>query len=167
MPKLPSKAQKEIENTEEGTDSYLLPDGRYAARLIKVEERTSNSSGSAYWVWEFDALHDEDGKRKAGRQWYNTFPHSTKDYPKQQFKALYAALGYSLDSDTDEMIGEWVVLRLGTEVQTAGARAGQKVNRVLGVAEFESDEWDFDPDEVPAAAAAAATSSASGSDDSF
>ncbi|HEU5046110.1 MAG TPA: hypothetical protein VFT75_18465 [Nocardioidaceae bacterium] len=153
MPKLPGKVAKEVENAEAMSGGFLLPAGRYAARLRSVTEREGDEH--PYWVWEFEALHDESGTRHPGRQWNNT---SLSPKSRGFLKATFEAFGYSADSDTDEMIGEWVVLYLGQETQSQGKNAGQQRNVVQRLAEFDADEWDFDPDDVGTAEPAGASS---------
>ena len=146
MPKLNEKLRGEVEKSKAwsgGGGSPLLEQGRYAGRLFKVDERMA--SGNARfdsWSWEFRHLHDENGDEQRGRQWYNT---SLSPNTRGQFKGIFDALGYSLDSDTDEMVGEWAVLYVSQEVAQQGKKAGQTVNRVTGISEFNPNEWDFDP----------------------
>lgn len=155
MPKLNKKQAKAVSEAESG--SFLLEPGRYAGRLKSVTER----EGREYpqWSWEFEALHDEDGKRKAGRQWVNT---SLSPKAAWKVKEVFEALGYTTDSDTDEMIGEWAVLTVTQEIAEQGKYQGQTVNRVQTVAEFDPDDWPFDPDEVEAT-----TGSSDGDGDDF
>jgi hypothetical protein len=144
MPKLPKKIQKEVDKTEAwgvGGGGFLLDEGRYAARLKAVT--VGQGLKGEYWAFEWSKLHDEEGKEHRGRQWDNV----SLSVPGKM-KQVFEGLGFSVDSDTDEMIGEWAVLHLTQEVQTQGKRAGQTVNRIVGVTEFDPDEWDFDPDAV-------------------
>ena len=146
MPKLSKKQAKEVEKAEAwgvGGGGFLLPEGRYAARLKAVT--TGQGPAGTYWAFEYSKLHDEEGQEQRGRQWENV---SLSEKAKGKMKSVFDAFGYSTDSDTDEMIGEWVVLHLGQEVATQGKRAGQTVNRILGVTAFDEDEWPFEPDEV-------------------
>ena len=144
MPKLSKKAAKEVEKAEAwgvGGGGYLLPEGRYAARLKAVT--VGQGPKGEYWAFEWSKLHNEDGEEQRGRQWDNVSLGV-----KGKLAQVFQGLGYSPDSDTDEMIGEWAVIHLAQEVATQGKRAGNTVNRIIGVTEFDPDEWDFDPDEV-------------------
>lgn len=144
MPKLDKKAQKVVEEAEEwGVGGFLLDEGRYAARLKDVTVHQGRAG--EYWTWEFEHLHNEEGEPQRGRQWHNT---SMSPKAAGNLKQVFNAFGYSSDSDTDEMIGEWVVLHLGIEVQEQGKRAGQQVNRIQGLAPFVAEDWDFDTDAV-------------------
>lgn len=147
MPKLNKIQQKTVDKAEAwGDGSYApLDPGRYAGRLAKVESKQGNAG--EYWSWEFEAIHDTEGNAKPGRLW-----HTTSLSPKSagNLKATFDAFGYSTDSDTDEMIGEWAVLTVDIEIASQGKRSGQRVNRVRGLSAFDADEFDFDPDDVPA-----------------
>lgn len=165
MPKLNKKIAKEVEESQAMSGGFLLDEGRYAARLRKVTEEPGDEY--PYWVWEFDGIHDESGASHPGRQWNNT---SLSPKSRGFMKATFEAFGYSADSDTDEMIGEWVVLYIGQERQTQGRNAGQLRNYVIRLAEFDPDEWDFDPNEVPKSEdkePAAAGAGAKGGGDDF
>lgn len=152
MPKLNKTQQKTVDKAEAWGDGSFSPldPGRYAARLSKVESR--QGPAGEYWSWEFEAIHDTEGNAKPGRLW-----HTTSLSPKSagNLRATFDAFGYSTDSDTDEMIGEWVTLAVDIEIAGQGKRAGQRVNRVRGLSEFEADEFDFDTDDVPATVASA------------
>jgi len=140
MPKLNKKQASEVEKAEAASGSFLLPEGRYAAQLLKVEEKEGNEY--PYWVWQFGNLHNKAGELVPGRQWNNT-SLSPKSFGF--LKATFEAFGYTTDSDTDEMVGEWVTLYLVQEPIAKGPRAGQLRNSVQSVFEFDGDEYDFDP----------------------
>lgn len=144
MPRLNTKTAKAVDKAEAAGGSYLLPEGRYAARLNSVTEKPGNVA--PYWVWEFVDLHDSEGVKRPGKQWNNT---SLSDKSLGFLKATFEAFGYTTDSDTDEMIGEWVVLYLTQEPIGAGPKAGQLRNNVQSLSEFVPGEWDFDPEDLP------------------
>lgn len=146
MPKLNKKVAQETAQAEAwGSGPRLLPEGRYAGRLLSVEERDGNEFPQ--WSWRFTQLHNEEGESFGGSQFLNT---SLSPKARGGLKAAFDAFGYTTDSDTEEMLGEWAVLHITQEVAQQGKRAGQTVNRVQSVAEFVPDDWDFDPDTVPA-----------------
>ena len=144
MPKLKATLAKKVNAAEAATGSYLLPEGRYAARLLAVEQR--EGAKGPYWRWEFGDLHDAEGDKKAGKQWHNT---SLSEAALGFLKATFEAFGYTTESDTDEMIGEWVVLHLVQEQIPTGKRAGEMTNRIQGLFPFVEDDFDFDPAELP------------------
>lgn len=159
MPKL-DEQQQQVTDQAEGF--RLLEPGLYAARLQKVEEKPGTEAKQ--WSWEFGAIHDLDGERHPGRQWVNT---SLSPKAAWKMKEVFDALGYSVDSATEEMIGEWAVLVIEQHVAEKGRKAGKLVNGVQEVRAFDAAEWPFDPAEVPAAspAEAAAAAAAGGGDD--
>ena len=142
MPKLSAKVAKSVDSAEAAGGSYLLPEGRYAAQLKQVNQKDGNEY--PYWVWEFENLHDEEGNKKPGRQWNNT---SLSPKSLGFLKSTFEAFGYTSDSDTDEMVGEWVVLYLVQETVSRGPKAGNLRNSVQSLSEFNPAEWDFDPAE--------------------
>jgi hypothetical protein len=151
VPKLEKKIAKSVDEAEAASGSYLLPEGRYAAQLLKVDEKEGQEY--PYWTWEYGNLHDKAGEAKPGRQWNNT-SLSPKSFGF--LKATFEAFGYTTDSDTEEMIGEWVVLYLVQEPINKGPRTGQLRNAVQSVFEFDPDEFDFDPSSFTAEKAKAA-----------
>ena len=155
MPKLTAKVAKSVDSAEAASGSFLLPEGRYAAQLKSVNQKDGNEY--PYWVWEFENLHDSEGNKKPGRQWNNT---SLSPKSLGFLKATFEAFGYTSDSDTDEIVGEWVVLYLVQETVARGPKAGNLRNSVQSLSEFNPNEWDFDPEE-------AATVAAESSDDEY
>lgn len=145
MPKLKSTVAKKVNAAEAATGSYLLPEGRYAARLQEVVQKEGQKA--PYWRWEFSDLHDAEGDKKPGKQWHNT---SLSEAALGFLKATFEAFGYTTDSDTDEMVGEWVVLHLTQEQIPTGARAGEMTNRIQSIHPFDEDDFDFDPTDLPA-----------------
>lgn len=163
MPKLDRKTAQKVETSEEwGTGRSLLPEGRYAVRLMKVEERPGNVAPQ--WSWWLTQPHDETGKKYSGTLFLNT---SLSEKALGRLKQVFHAFGYSFDSDTDEMIGEWVGVYVTQEVQTQGANAGKTRNEIQYLFEFEPDEWDFDPESVPADQDRSSAATGAADDDSF
>lgn len=156
MPKLTAKVAKSVDAAEAMGGSFLLPEGHYAAQLKSVDQKDGNEY--PYWVWTFENLHDSEGNKKPGRQWNNT---SLSPKSLGFLKATFEAFGYTADSDTDEMIGEWVVLYLVQDTVGKGPKAGQLRNQVQSLSEFDPGEWEFDPEEASTA------SGNSGSDDEY
>lgn len=144
MPKLDKKLQGTVDAAEAVSGDFEpLAPGRYIGTLSAVTAKNS-ANGNPMWVWEFTDISNMDGEKQPGRQWYNTMlpggkmpAGSTKDkwetsqrLSAGRLKAAFEAFGYSLDSDTDEMLGEKVVLVIGIDTINKGERAGQRTNRV-------------------------------------
>lgn len=155
MPKLNAKLKKKVEKAEPVTGEFEpLKPGKYIATLSEVEAKNS-AAGNPMWVAEFTDVEDLDGDRVPGRQWYNlNLP--TSDTPPEGYakgeekwvqyqrmcegrlKSFFEAFGYTVDSDTDEMIGDQCVLIVGVRTIQTGERAGQRTNSVNGVAALDS-----------------------------
>lgn len=158
MPKLAAKDRKKVEVAEATSGDFEpLRPGKYLATLDEVEAKTS-SNGNPMWVAQFTDLHNSRGEKQPGRQWYNlnlpTSPTPPEDYPKSKekweqyqdlcagrIKAFFEAFGFTVDSDTDEMVGEQVILTVGVRTIDKGQRAGEKTNQVNGVAALDSVSW--------------------------
>lgn len=163
MPKLSAKHRKAVKKAEAVSSEFqpLVP-GKYVAELSGVEAKMSGN-GNPMWVAEFVEIHNLDGEKQPGRQWYNlnlpTTDEPPADYEKGEekwlqyqrlcegrLKAFFEAFGYTEDSDTDEMIGDRVVLQIGVRTIQNGARAGEKTNSVNGVAPLDSVNFESDED---------------------
>lgn len=162
MAKLNAKDRKKVNKAEavKGGFEPLKP-GKYTAVLDDVETKVSGN-GNAYWNCVFTKIQDMDGESKPGKQWYMLMLPADKmpeDYEKGQekwdqyqslsagrIKAFFEAFGYDPDTDTDDMIGDRVVLQIGIQTIQQGNRAGEKTNRVNGVFPLPED-FDVDGDE--------------------
>lgn len=158
MPKLAARDRKVVENAEP-TGFKPLPPGKYIATLSKVEAKTS-AAGNPTWSAEFNEIHDLEGNRQPGRLWYNLnlpvdkmpanyTPRSSSKSPEEawaifqnisasRLKDFFEAFGYTVDSDTDEMIGEKCVLVVGVGTVQRGPRTGEETNQVNGVQPLDS-----------------------------
>lgn len=171
MPKLAAKVRKQAEAASAVTGGFEpITPGKYIATLKSVEAKTSNA-GNPMWTAEFEDIHSMDGEKQPGRQWYNlnlpTTPEPPEGYTKGEekwkqyqglcagrLKGFFEAFGYTVDSDTDEMIGERCVIQIGIRTIQNGARAGERTNTVEGIfpyngegdglAEFASKDKDGD-----------------------
>ncbi len=124
MPKL-TDAQATAASESEVKDFSPLPDGRYEVKLVKVTTSAKpGASGHHYWECEF--VVDQDGVRKA-KLWTNV---SLAPDAAFRVKEFFTALGFTLDSDTDEMIGERCIAGVVTEVQEQGKNAGKERNAI-------------------------------------
>lgn len=152
MPKLPSKIAKQAENADPVGSFEPLAPGKYLVRLGAVEA-VANNNGSAAWSAEFDRVYNLKGDRQPGRQWYrlnlpvgevgdpapswyNNGQAKWDSYQRMsqgRLRTFFEAFGYTTDSDTDEMLGEWAVASISQRTIQAGARAGQQANQVDGL----------------------------------
>lgn len=164
MPKLAAKDRKKVEKAQAVSGGFEpIKPGKYVATLSVVEAKNS-AAGNPMWVAEFEEIHDLDGERQPGRQWYNlNLPTTTEppaDYkPKGKkskeeswssyqdlcsgrIKAFFEAFGFTVDSDTDELIGERAVIQIGIRTIQNGPKAGEVTNSVNGVASIDSVDFD-------------------------
>ena len=158
MPKLSTAAAKMVDAAEarhdNGGDFEPLAPGRYLAKLAEVSVRDQpNKYGMAMWSAEFQELVSlETESPVPGRQWLNlTLPADPKkgipsnytNGPEKwdkyqalvlgQLKAFFESFGYTVDSDTDELLGEYAVIELGIRTIQSGPREGEKTNEVKGI----------------------------------
>lgn len=146
MPKLNKKTAKAIEETESGGFS-LLENGRYIGKLREVTVKPGKEYD--YWSWEFDNLRaiDDPDTIIPGRQWANT---SLSPKAAFKMKEAFEAFGVPADTDTDELIGEDVILVVGTRTIKEGDRAGEQANQVnnlLPLSDGGEDDGDGDEDD--------------------
>lgn len=159
MPKLSARDRKKVEKSEAvGGGFEPLKPGKYVATLSGVEAKKS-AAGNPMWVAEFDNIHNLDGEKQPGRQWYNLNLPTTDTPPDGyekgaekwaqyqalcagRIKAFFEAFGFTEDSDTDEMIGEQIVLQIGVRTIQNGARVGEATNSVNGVAALDSVDYE-------------------------
>jgi uncharacterized protein YunC (DUF1805 family) len=173
MPKLPKKLATKVKKAEAVTGSgfELLEPGDYVARLSEVEAKLSAQAQNPIWSVVFEDLETLDGQEKPGRQFYNlnlptsdTPPDGWRDDdPKRDdkwvryqrrceglLKGFFESFGYTVDSDTDEMIGDQAVITVGIRTIQKGPRAGERANEVRGVKSLEDvgvDPTDKDEDD--------------------
>lgn len=140
MPKLNKNQQQAVEGAESKAFS-ALPEGRYLATLKDVKVMPGGENGP-YWSWEYSDLIGlsgdvEVGKKAPGRQWVNT---SLTEASAWKMKEVFDAHGYTVDSDTDEMVGEKVVLVISQNVIERGKRKGEIGNNVDRVVAPDEDD---------------------------
>lgn len=145
----------------------LLEPGRYVATLFDVESRYTNA-GDAMWVAVFNEITKiSTGERVPGRQWYNLVLPSTEPMPADyrprnastspekawefknnmaasRLRQFFNAMGYSTDTDTEDMIGDKCVIQISVRTIQSGARKGERTNSVAGVFPLPSDWVDQD-----------------------
>lgn len=166
MPKLAAKDRKKVAKAEAtGGGFEPLEPGKYVGTLEAVEAKVSGA-GNAYWNCVFTDITDLDGNQHPGKQWYMVMlpidtmpddytPKSSKKSPEEawatyqaltagRIKAFFEAFGYTVDSDTDEMVGDKAVLQIGIDTIQKGPKAGQPTNRVNNITSLEKEGLDED-----------------------
>lgn len=165
MPKLAKKMAAKTDKAKPVNGGFEpLPPGKYIATLSKCEAKLS-SAGNPMWSIEFDNIVNLDGEKQPGRQFYNLNLPTTDDAPANytangkvaagsaeaqtkweqyqglchgRLKAFFEAFGYDADSDTDEMIGEQIIIQLGIGTINKGPKMGQSTNQVNGLFTLDS-----------------------------
>ena len=156
MPRLNAALRQMTENAQERSFGPI-PAGKYVARLTAVEAKQSQS-GNPYWNATYQDLEALDGRKQPGSQWLalnppeggpgpeNCRPASPNKPPAgawrarqecaaSRLKSWFHAHGFTVDSDTEEMIGSYAMITVVQETIQRGQRAGQVGNRVTFVEE--------------------------------
>lgn len=157
MPKLSAAAAKMVDAAEarheSGGSFEPLAPGRYLAKLAEVTTVDPNKHGAVVWNAEFQELVSlETGAPAPGRQWLRltlpsdpkkgvpaTYTNGPEKWEKYQamllglLKGFFESFGYTVDSDTDELLGEYAVIELGIRTIQSGPREGEKTNEVKGI----------------------------------
>jgi hypothetical protein len=135
MPKLDPDQRKAVDNVDSSGFALLEP-GRYIGQLVSVTTRPAVSADKfASWSWEFDLTSPESAKGR--KQWANT---SLSPAAAWKVREAFDALGFTTDSDTEEMIGESCALFVIQEEAEYGKKKGQQVNRVEKLAPLDEGE---------------------------
>jgi hypothetical protein len=180
MPKLNSATANQVANEEPinsgGGDYPVLPDGKYLGRLREVTVR--NDGNVPQWSARYDHIHDLGGESQPGSlfanlnlpvgkkgadkpSWYDKTQEKWETYQRMsrgRLAAFFEGMGFTPDSDTDEMVGEWCVLVVGHHTIPTGKNQGKVTNDVNGfeqvpeeledlVQELESNVGGSDSDE--------------------
>lgn len=167
MPKLAKKFAKAVESAEITSGDFpLLDPGFYFVQLGDVEVQEGNYAPRWSATLE-NLINEETGEKASGRQWFNmnvpeegpapaNYPNGDKKWAafqsmsKGQLHGFFEAFGYSTDSDTDEMRGEWAKAKIVIETIQGGNRKGEKTNRVKSLTpvpdDFDASEY-VDADE--------------------
>lgn len=124
MPRLNPALANKVKDS--ATGGFLLPPGRYRARLTEVEAKTA-STGNPMWVWKYEVL---DEGHKGNTQWNNT---TLTDKAFWKVAESFAAFGVDTDTDTDELIGCTATIVVSERIIQSGNRAGQKGNNIDAV----------------------------------
>lgn len=121
MPKLNKETAKKV--GQANSDFEVLPPDTYEARLREVA--TKEGEKAPYWRWEFEI---PEGLPFAGRRlWVNT---SLSEKAAFKLNEAFTAFGVAADTDTDELIGQSVLLSVSQAPISGGARMGELGNNV-------------------------------------
>lgn len=129
---------------------------KFVYKLLEVEEHETQNgpnAGRQNWKWQLQVDTDYHPEIKGGQyatylNVYTAVPEdgnfdTAKDpadalaKAEDRIKRMFTAFGYSVDSDTDELIGEPVVVLVKAEVDE---QYGTKMN-ALKFFELDTDKW--------------------------
>lgn len=143
MPKLnPTKAAEVRKAGEEGSKFVLLPIGKYRVKLEDVESTTTRPKpgereGKPMWIWKFETVSyldgtplDADGNKVdvVGKStWYRTV---IQDNTLWDLDRVFAAFEVEPDTDTDELVGDEIIVVIDQSVITAGKLKGKMGNEI-------------------------------------
>jgi hypothetical protein len=141
MPKLDSNTAQRVQSGADnaGDGNFeVLPEGLYLLRMrgVEVKEVGNNGKepklyGAPMWTWEFEI---PEGQEHAGRRFWtnrilpmdNGYQHA--DFMLSKFVDPFTALGGTIDTDTDELVGKICKGYIVERVIEKGARAGERSN---------------------------------------
>lgn len=143
MPKLDQKQQQQVASAPESGTYGPMPEGIYTVQLKNVAVTSPNGGGDPYWAteWVVQAAVDGDTAYKGRRLFENI---STGEKSAWKMRQFFDAMGYTYDSDTDEMIGEVcqaVVVQRPIEQGKRQGQVGNEIDRWLPIPE---DGWQTD-----------------------
>jgi hypothetical protein len=164
MPKLAAKVKKKVEKAKAVSGEFEpMKPGKYIATLNEVEAKKSNA-GNAMWAVTFSDIESLDGEAQPGRLFTNLMmpidempedykPKSSKKSPEEawetyqdlvngRIKSFFEAFGFTVDSDTDEMIGEKCVVQVGVRTINSGVKKGQQGNEVNAILPLDSVDYE-------------------------
>ena len=123
MPKLNSKQAKQVEEADSSFE--LLEAGVYLASLNAVTEK--KGAAGPYWEWEFVICETDEGEEleRKPKIWENT---SLSEKAIWRLASMFEAFEVPTDTDTEDLLGMYVMVNVGQEVVEGGARAGQLRN---------------------------------------
>ena len=136
MPRLDSQTQEAAAAADAwGNEPIgsLLEEGWYAVSLSEV---TVIGGDNGRWDWVFTDYRDYDmqarevGKPHAGRGWWTT---TTTPESIGKLRATFEAFDATLDTDTDQLLGEDVLVYVVQETARQGKRKGEIVNKISAI----------------------------------
>lgn len=131
MPKLSSDRAKDVRKAgQEGSKFVLLPEGRYVVKLIEVESKDSRK-GDPMWVWHFETVKFLDGETTPATTGKTQRYHTVlTDKALWNLDKVFESFEVEPDTDTDELIGERIVVYINQELITSGKAEGKLGNNI-------------------------------------
>jgi len=126
VPKLNAAIQQQVANAPESGAFGPAPEGIYTVKLRQVEVRGDDNP---YWSTEWEIVADAAGDQTyAKRRLFENISLGEKSAWKM--RQFFDAMGYTYDSDTDEMIGDVCQAVVVQREIEQGKRKGQIGNEI-------------------------------------
>lgn len=123
MAKLNKQKADEVGKSESAGGFDVMEPHTLHYRLRDVDPTRSGEKGP-YWVWEYECVEAPFVGR---RMWNNT---SLSENALGFVKATFEAFDVEPDTDTDELIGQIVKLKVSQRTIQSGPRQGELANQV-------------------------------------
>lgn len=135
MPKLNPTRAAEVRKAGEQSNLGALPIGKYRVKLKEVESTTAKPKdgkreGNPMWVWKFTVIEFLDGTDEIGSDRVLFYRTVIQDNTLWDLDRVFAAFEAEPDMDTDELIGNEIIVFVDQEVITGGKRKGEIGNNV-------------------------------------
>lgn len=135
MPKLAADIAREADNAADEGGPAPIPVGLYVGKLLGVTVSDKEGpSGSHYWTWEYQVM-DEGYTAKKLR-----LITSLSEKARFAIGGAFAAHGVSSDTDTDELVGDRVLMQVGQRTLDKGTNKGQIVNSIEYTLPYDEDQ---------------------------
>lgn len=129
MPKLDAGQQQQVQSAPESGTYGPMPEGIYTIQLKAVKATRPDGGGEAYWATEWTVEADAAGDVAfKGRRLFENI--STGEKSAWKMRQFFDAMGYTYDSDTDEMIGDHCQAVVVQREIERGKRQGQTGNEI-------------------------------------
>ena len=138
MPRLPQEVVDAINRGEvpESVKRGPAPEGFYLCKPVQADEADEKESGYAGTDVRWEVIRPVEYARKKFFDYMSYGPSSA-----WKWRDMFAAAGYAVDSDLDELIDDSaeVILEIEQEIQTQGRKKGQVRNNVVGFVKPDDD----------------------------
>ncbi|UTN93061.1 hypothetical protein SEA_MARKY_58 [Streptomyces phage Marky] len=153
MPKLPDEVVDAPSNENSGDDFQPLKAGRYVMRLVEVEEgetgEHSKNPGTPKFVYVLQVDKDYHPELRKGRWGTRVSEHvPCTAAMKWKHEQIMNAFGYTVDSDTDEIIEDAdarcvMYSKIGTDIKDPE----KKVTEAKRYVKFDASKFTYSPED--------------------
>lgn len=130
MPKLPSNIQKAADEAE-SRDFGAIPGGLYRIKVKEIDTAAKSGAGNDKWVFVAEVIGGPNDLTLTDHNKRQLWEHAALTEPAAwKIKQIFEALGFTLDSDADELLGETCLVMVSEAEIEQGARKGQMGNNI-------------------------------------